>query len=182
MRSRGNYGIDTSCRCLSYREGDPGYNYRAAAGNCIGIEGISENDRTAARAAGSRRNRDPACAGRSAPRAALASCYRYSREAVGCRNAKAGRIERIGAGRAELGNPIRQSRHCQSSATRHRIGVWGNGEMALPGDPVGELEVVDGFPDGGKIHQLTGVPSAFTPDYAPQEMFEIATKLYQASR
>lgn len=61
-------------------------------------------------------------------------------------------------------------------------GIWGNGEMALPGDPPGELEVVEGMPEGGKIHQLTGVPSAFTPDYAPEEMFEIATKLYQASR
>ncbi|WP_338662066.1 manganese catalase family protein [Pararoseomonas sp. SCSIO 73927] len=61
-------------------------------------------------------------------------------------------------------------------------GVWGNGEQALPGDPPGELTVVDGMPEGGKIHQLTGVPSAFTPDYAPEEMFEIATKLYQKSR
>jgi Mn-containing catalase len=61
-------------------------------------------------------------------------------------------------------------------------GIWGNGEKALPGDPKGELEVVDGMPDGGKIHQLTGIPSAFTPDYAPEEMFEIATKLYKKSR
>ena len=61
-------------------------------------------------------------------------------------------------------------------------GIWGNGEMALPGDPPGELEVVDGMPEGGKIHDLTGVASAFTPDYAPEEMFEIATKLYKASR
>ena len=61
-------------------------------------------------------------------------------------------------------------------------GIWGNGEVALPGDPPGELEVVDGMPEGGKIHQLTGVPSAFAPDYAPEEMFEIATKLYKASR
>jgi hypothetical protein len=42
--------------------------------------------------------------------------------------------------------------------------------------------VVEGMPEGGKIHQLTGVPSAFAPDYAPEEMFEIATKLYKASR
>lgn len=61
-------------------------------------------------------------------------------------------------------------------------GIWGNGEQALPGDPAGELVVVDGIPEGGKIHQLTGVPSAFTPDYAPEEMFEIASKLYQKSR
>ncbi|MGK7864712.1 manganese catalase family protein [Falsiroseomonas sp. E2-1-a4] len=55
--------------------------------------------------------------------------------------------------------------------------IWGQGETALPGDPPGELEVVDGMPEGGKIHQLVGVPSAFTPDYAPEEMFEIARKL-----
>lgn len=61
-------------------------------------------------------------------------------------------------------------------------GIWGNGEEALPGDPPGKLEVVEGMPEGGKIHQLTGVPSAFTPDYAPEEMFEIAQKLYKASR
>ena len=60
--------------------------------------------------------------------------------------------------------------------------IWGNGETALPGDPPGELMVVDGTPDGGKIQQLAGVPSAFTTDYAPEEMMEIATKLYQASR
>ena len=61
-------------------------------------------------------------------------------------------------------------------------GIWGNGEVALPDDPKGELEVVDGMPEGGKIHDLTGVASAFTPDYAPEEMFEIATKLYKKSR
>src|SRR5215217_5713063 len=45
---------------------------------------------------------------------------------------------------------------------REIAGIWGNGEKALPGDPPGELVVLDGTPDGGKIHQLTGVPSAFT--------------------
>lgn len=59
--------------------------------------------------------------------------------------------------------------------------VWGNGEEALPGDPPGELEVVEGMPDGGKIHELVGEPSAFTPDYAPEEMFEVAAKLYKKS-
>ncbi len=60
-------------------------------------------------------------------------------------------------------------------------GIW-EGEKTLPGDPKGELEVVEGMPEGGKIHQLTGIPSAFTPDYAPEEMFEIAEKLYKKSR
>jgi Mn-containing catalase len=61
-------------------------------------------------------------------------------------------------------------------------GIWGNGEMALPGDPAGELVVVDGMPEGGKIHELAGVPNVFTPDYAPEEMMEIARKLTAASR
>lgn len=61
-------------------------------------------------------------------------------------------------------------------------GIWGNGEVALPDDPPGKLEVVEGMPEGGKIHMLAGVPSAFTPDYAPEEMMEIAQKLYKASR
>jgi Mn-containing catalase len=65
---------------------------------------------------------------------------------------------------------------------REMAGIWGNGEKALPGDPPGELEVVDGMPEGGKIHDLTGTASAFTPDYAPEEMFEVATKLYKMSR
>jgi Mn-containing catalase len=65
---------------------------------------------------------------------------------------------------------------------REIAGIWTNGEVALPDDPPGELEVVEGMPEGGKIQQLVGVPSAFTPDYAPEEMFEIATMLYKAAR
>ena len=60
---------------------------------------------------------------------------------------------------------------------KEMAGIWSNDEVALPGDPPGNLEVVDGMPDGGKIHQLAGVPCAFTPDYAPEEMYEIASKL-----
>jgi Mn-containing catalase len=61
-------------------------------------------------------------------------------------------------------------------------GIWGGGEMALPADPPGELTVVEGMPDGGRIQELAGVPSAFTTDYAPEEMMEIAARLYQMSR
>ena len=60
--------------------------------------------------------------------------------------------------------------------------IWGGGEQALPSDPPGELEVVDGHPEGGHIPELAGNYGAFAPDYAPQEMFEIATKLYKKSR
>jgi Mn-containing catalase len=61
-------------------------------------------------------------------------------------------------------------------------GIWSNEESALPNDPPGQLEVIEGSPEGGKIQQLEGIPSAFTPDYAPEEMFEIASKLYKKSR
>ncbi len=60
--------------------------------------------------------------------------------------------------------------------------IWNSSESALPGDPPGPLEVVDGFPHGGKVQELTGMASAFSPNYAPEEMFEIATKLYRKSR
>ncbi len=65
---------------------------------------------------------------------------------------------------------------------KETAGIWGNGEMALPGDPPGELELFDGHPEGGRIHNLMGDTRAFSPDYHPEEMFEIATKLYKKSR
>ena len=61
-------------------------------------------------------------------------------------------------------------------------GVWSNDEVALPGDPPGNLEVVEGAPEGGKMAELLGNYGAFAPDYAPQEMFEVAQKLYKKSR
>ena len=65
---------------------------------------------------------------------------------------------------------------------REMAGIWSNDEVALPGDPPGELEVVDGHPEGGRIHELMGDARAFSPEYAPEEMFEIASKLYQKAR
>ena len=62
-------------------------------------------------------------------------------------------------------------------------GIWGNGEMALPGDPPGELEVVDGHARGRQDPRPDGRhAAAFSPDYHPEEMFEIASKLYKKSR
>ena len=65
---------------------------------------------------------------------------------------------------------------------KESAGIWGNGETALPGDPPGPLEVVDGLPEGGKMPEMTGNYSAFAPDYEPEEMFEVASKLYKKSR
>src|SRR5215204_7388482 len=44
-------------------------------------------------------------------------------------------------------------------------GIWSNDEVALPGDPPGALEVVDGPPEGGKMAELLGNYGAFAPDY-----------------
>lgn len=60
--------------------------------------------------------------------------------------------------------------------------IWSNDEVALPGDPPGNLEIIDGPPEGGKMAELLGNYGAFAPDYAPEEMFEVAEKLYKKSR
>ncbi|GEP09214.1 manganese catalase family protein [Methylobacterium gnaphalii] len=65
---------------------------------------------------------------------------------------------------------------------KEAAGVWSNDEVALPGDPPGNLEIVDGMPEGGKIPELDGNYGAFAPNYAPEEIFEIASKLYKKSR
>ena len=58
-------------------------------------------------------------------------------------------------------------------------------QTELPGDPLGdppgELAGVDGHSDGGRNHDLMGDTRAFTPDYYPEEMLGIATKLHKAS-
>lgn len=61
-------------------------------------------------------------------------------------------------------------------------GIWSNDEVALPSDPPGRLEIVDGPPEGGKMAELLGNYGAFAPDYAPEEIFEVAEKLYRKSR
>lgn len=48
---------------------------------------------------------------------------------------------------------------------------------AATGD--GELEVVDGPPEGGPLAQLTEAPEIQTPEYDPGEIYEIAQKLMQ---
>jgi Mn-containing catalase len=46
-------------------------------------------------------------------------------------------------------------------------------------DGSGPLEVVDGPPQGGDLADLGGISSAFAPEYEPQEIYEMAQKLYQ---
>ena len=59
-------------------------------------------------------------------------------------------------------------------------GIWSPDETTY--DKSGPLEVHDLPPDPGKIKDLEGAASAFTPDYAPEEIFEIAQKLYTKAK
>lgn len=49
-------------------------------------------------------------------------------------------------------------------------------------DGSGPLEVIDGPPTGGPQYEMEGVSSAFIPDYRPEEIFEMAQKLYAKAR
>ena len=49
-------------------------------------------------------------------------------------------------------------------------------------DGTGDLEVVDGPPQGGDLADLVGISSAFSPEYQPEEIYEMAQKLYQKAR
>ncbi len=45
-----------------------------------------------------------------------------------------------------------------------------------------KLEFVDAPPQGGDLSHLAGIASSFSPNYAPEEIFEIASKLYRKAR
>jgi Mn-containing catalase len=49
-------------------------------------------------------------------------------------------------------------------------------------DGSGPLEVRDGPPEGGPQFDLDAAPEAFIPDYHPQEILEMAQKLYQKAK
>lgn len=44
------------------------------------------------------------------------------------------------------------------------------------------LEFVDAPPSGGNLANLAGIASSFAPNYAPEEIFEIANKLYAKAK
>jgi Mn-containing catalase len=46
-------------------------------------------------------------------------------------------------------------------------------------DGSGPLEVVDGAPEGGVLARLDGAANALTPQYHPEEIFQVAQMLYR---
>lgn len=59
------------------------------------------------------------------------------------------------------------------------IGVIWQGDAP---DGSGPLEVVDGPPEGGDLSDLADISEAFSPEYQPEEIYEMAQKLYQQAR
>ena len=45
-----------------------------------------------------------------------------------------------------------------------------------------QFEFVDAAPDGGDLTHLAGIASSFAPNYAPEEIMEIANKLYNKAK
>jgi Mn-containing catalase len=60
----------------------------------------------------------------------------------------------------------------------HELSAVWNGEHPETGD---ELIVEDGPPEGAPAHDLPPQPDVFAPDYAPQDIAEIAQKLRKAA-
>ena len=52
---------------------------------------------------------------------------------------------------------------CSPNDYKEISGIWSNDEVALPDDPPGKLEVVEGMPEGGKIQQLVASPLPSRP-------------------
>ncbi|RYG66209.1 manganese catalase family protein [bacterium] len=62
--------------------------------------------------------------------------------------------------------------------------IWTGPAPAAYHEGVGgtEFEFIDAPPTGGPLVDLAGIASSFTPNYAPEEIMEIATKLYDKSK
>jgi len=62
--------------------------------------------------------------------------------------------------------------------------IWTGPAPAAYHEGVGgtEFEFVDAPPTGGPLVDLAGIASSFTPNYAPEEIMEIATKLYNKAK
>src|SRR5690606_9883831 len=48
--------------------------------------------------------------------------------------------------------------------------------------PSDQFEFIDAPPAGGDLSHLAGIASSFAPNYAPEEIFEMANKLYQKAK
>jgi Mn-containing catalase len=63
--------------------------------------------------------------------------------------------------------------------------IWNGAAPAEYTENVGgktEFEFVDAPPQGGDLAHLAGIASSLAPNYAPEEIFEIANKLYAKAK
>jgi Mn-containing catalase len=61
--------------------------------------------------------------------------------------------------------------------------IWNGSAPKEYAEGLGDkLEFVDAPPSGGNLANLAGIASSFAPNYAPEEIFEIANKLYKKGK
>ncbi|MEJ7808640.1 MAG: manganese catalase family protein [Telluria sp.] len=61
--------------------------------------------------------------------------------------------------------------------------IWSGPAPAAYAEGVaGDFEFIDAPPQGANLAHLAGIASSFAPDYAPEEIHEIATKLYNKAK
>ena len=68
---------------------------------------------------------------------------------------------------------------------RESAGIWSGTAPKAYAEGLGgsdQLEFVDAPPSGGNLANLAGIASSFAPNYAPEEILEIATKLYKKAK
>ncbi len=68
---------------------------------------------------------------------------------------------------------------------RECSGLWSGTAPAAYTEGIGstdQFQFIDAPPSGGDLAHLAGIASSFAPNYAPEEIFEIAQKLYQKAK
>ena len=68
---------------------------------------------------------------------------------------------------------------------REASSIWSGTAPAAYTEGLGgsdQLEFVDAPPSGGRLVELAGIASSFAPNYAPEEIMEIANKLYAKAK
>jgi Mn-containing catalase len=62
------------------------------------------------------------------------------------------------------------------------LGRRGPGRLCRGSWGTDQLEFVDASPAGANLVNLAGIASSFAPNYAPEEIIEIAQKLYKKAK
>jgi Mn-containing catalase len=83
----------------------------------------------------------------------------------------------------EQGSHLKLYRFTQGEYTEAAT-IWNGTAPAEYTEGIGgdQFEFVDAPPGGGNLPDLAGIASSFAPNYAPEEIMEIANKLYNKAK